>query len=38
MKRQISDDTIKFSTKFGFGNVQSLRNKENLLKDYIVMI
>ena len=32
-KGHFSDDTIKFWTKFGFGNVQSLKNKENLLRD-----
>ena len=36
MKGQFSDDTIKFWTKFGFGNVQSLKNRENLLRDYLV--
>ena len=36
MKGQFSDDTIKFWTKFGFGNIQSLQNKENLLKHYLV--
>ena len=36
MKGQFSDDTIKFWTKFGFHNVQSLKNKENLLRDYLV--
>ena len=36
MKGQFSDDTIKVWTMFGFGNVQSLKNKENLLRDYLV--
>ena len=36
MKGQILNDTIKFLTKFGFGNVQSLTNKKNLLRDYLV--
>ena len=31
-KGQLLDDTIKFWTKFGFGNVQSLKNKENVLR------
>ena len=36
MKGQFLDDTIKFWTRFGFGNVHSLKNKENLLRDYLV--
>ena len=36
MKGQFSDDIIKVWTKFGFGNVQSLKKKENLLRDYLV--
>ena len=31
-----SEDTFRSWTKFGFGNVQSLKNKENLLRDYLV--
>ena len=35
MKGQFSEDTIIFGTKFGFGNVESLKNKEKLLGDYL---
>ena len=30
------EDTFRTWTKFGFGNVQSLKNKENLLRAYLV--
>ena len=36
MKGQFSDNIIKVWTKFGFGNVQSLKRKENLLRDCLV--
>ena len=36
MKGQCLEETIKYWTKFGFGNVQSLKHKENLLRDYLV--
>ena len=29
------EDTFRCWTKFGFGNVQSLKNKDNLLRDYL---
>ena len=29
------EDTFRGWTKFGFGNVQSLKNKDNLLRDYL---
>ena len=30
------EETIKYWTKFGFGNVQSIKHKENLLRNYLV--
>ena len=29
------EDTFRCWTKFGFGNVQSLKNKDKLLRDYL---
>ena len=36
MKGQFLEETIKYWTKFGFGNIQSIKHKENLLRDYLV--
>ena len=35
-KGQFLEETIKYWTKFGFDNVQSLKHKENLLRDCLV--
>ena len=35
-KGQFLEETIKYWTKFGFSNVQSLKHKKNLLRDYLV--
>ena len=34
-KWSLLEDTFRCWTKFGFGNVQSLKNKDNLLRDYL---
>ena len=34
-KGSLLEDTFRCWTKFGFGNVQSLKNKDNLLRDYL---
>ena len=34
-KWSLVEDAFKCWTKFGFGNVQSLKNKDNLLRDYL---
>ena len=36
MKGQFLEETIKYWTMFGFGNAQSIKCKENLLRDYLV--
>ena len=36
MKGHFLEETIKYWIKFGFGNVLSLKHKENLLRDYLV--
>ena len=36
MRGQFLEQTIKYWTKFGFGNVQSIKHKENLLRDNLV--
>ena len=34
-KWSLVENTFRCWTKFGFGNVQSLKNKDNLLRDYL---
>ena len=34
-KGRLLEDTFRCWTKFGFGNVQSLKNKDKLLRDYL---